>query len=64
MVSDEKLHHLGEFSGGFYHVEELKDGLFYMTDGAFQAMFLVSGEGIILVDAPPSIGFNPVNNVQ
>ena len=51
----------GEFSGGFYHVEELKDGLFYMTDGAFQAMFLVSGEGIILVDAPPSIGFNPVN---
>lgn len=51
----------GEFSGGFYHVEQLKEGLFYMTDGAFQAMFLVSRNGIILVDAPPSIGFNPVD---
>lgn len=51
----------GEFSGGFYHIEQLKEGLFYMTDGAFQAMFLVTRKGIILVDAPPSIGFNPVD---
>ncbi|MGR9106249.1 MAG: MBL fold metallo-hydrolase [Gammaproteobacteria bacterium] len=55
---------LGEFSGGFYHVEELRDGLFYMTDGVYQAMFLVSGNGIILVDAPPSIGVNQVNPAQ
>lgn len=50
----------GEYSGGFYHVEEIKDGLFYMTDGVYYAMFLVSKKekGIILVDAPPSIGFN------
>ncbi len=48
----------GEFSHGFYHIEELKDGLFYVTDGVYQIMFLVSNKGIIVVDAPPSIGLN------
>jgi glyoxylase-like metal-dependent hydrolase (beta-lactamase superfamily II) len=48
----------GQYSGGFYHVEEINHGLFYMTDGVYQAMFLVSDGGIILVDAPPSIGVN------
>ncbi len=51
----------GEYSGGFFHVEELSEGLFYMTDGAYQAMFLVADRGIILVDAPPSIGVNPID---
>ncbi len=54
----------GEFSHGFYHVEELNDGLFYMTDGVYQAMFLVSKRGIIVVDAPPSIGVNQVDSTQ
>ncbi len=48
----------GEYSGGFYHVEEIDDRLFYVTDGVYQAMFLVDNLGIILVDAPPSIGVN------
>ncbi len=54
----------GEFSHGFYHVEELKDGLFYITDGVYQAMFLVSRRGIIVVDAPPSIGINQTDPAQ
>lgn len=48
----------GEFSHGFYHIEELGDGLFYVTDGVYQIIFLVSNRGIIVVDAPPSIGLN------
>lgn len=51
----------GEFSGGFFHVGEIAPDLFYMTDGGHQAVFLVSEQGIIVVDAPPSIGFNPFN---
>jgi len=51
----------GEFSHGFYHIEELGDGLFYVTDGVYQSMFLVSDDGIIVVDAPPSIGLNQAN---
>ncbi len=52
------------FSHGFYHIEELNDGLFYITDGVYQIMMLVSHDGIILVDAPPSIGINNANPAQ
>ena len=41
-----------------YLVEEIRDGLYWVTDGLYQAMFLTTGEGVILVDAPPSIGPN------
>ncbi len=46
-----------DFSKG-YLVEEIKDGLYWITDGAYQAMFLTTGQGVIAVDAPPSIGEN------
>ena len=39
-------------------VEEIRDGLYWVTEGAYQAMFLVTGDGVIAVDAPPSIGEN------
>lgn len=41
-----------------YFVEEIKDGLYWVTDGAYNTMFLTTGEGVIAVDAPPSIGQN------
>ena len=41
-----------------YLVEEIQDGLYWVTDGSYQAMFLTTGEGVILVDAPPSLGPN------
>ncbi len=47
-----------------YFVEEINDGLYWVTDGLYQAMFLVSDDGVILVDAPPSIGQNLVNAIS
>jgi glyoxylase-like metal-dependent hydrolase (beta-lactamase superfamily II) len=38
------------------HVGELGDGLYWMTEGVYQVMFATTGEGVIVVDAPPSIG--------
>ena len=46
-----------------YLVEEIKDGLYWITDGAYQAMFLTTGDGVIVVDAPPSIGQNILNAI-
>ena len=36
------------------HVEEVKPGLFYVTDGVYQSGFVRTGQGIIVFDAPPS----------
>ncbi|MCI0781101.1 MAG: MBL fold metallo-hydrolase, partial [Chloroflexi bacterium] len=38
-----------------YLVEELGDGLYWVTDGTYQVMFATTGEGVIAVDAPPSM---------
>ena len=39
-----------------YVVDEIGDGLHWVSDGPYQAMFLVEREGVTLVDAPPSLG--------
>jgi glyoxylase-like metal-dependent hydrolase (beta-lactamase superfamily II) len=39
-----------------YVVEEINDGLYWVTEGAYTAMFLTTGKGVIVVDAPPSFG--------
>ena len=39
-----------------YRVERLGTGAFLVTDGVYQAMFIVHADGVVLVDAPPSIG--------
>ena len=39
-----------------YLVEEIRDGLFWVTEGAYNTIFLVTDEGVIAVDAPPTIG--------
>ena len=49
--------HQIDYSKGYF-VEEIKDGLYWVTDGAYNTMFLTTGEGVIAVDAPPSIGQN------
>jgi alkyl sulfatase BDS1-like metallo-beta-lactamase superfamily hydrolase len=41
-----------------YLVEEIRDGLFWVTDGAYNTIFLVTDEGVVAVDAPPTIGKN------
>jgi len=39
-----------------YLVREIRGGLYWVTDGTYQAMFLTTGRGVIAVDAPPSLG--------
>jgi glyoxylase-like metal-dependent hydrolase (beta-lactamase superfamily II) len=46
-----------DYSKG-YLVEEIRDGLYWVTDGMYNTMFLTTGQGVIAVDAPPSIGEN------
>ena len=46
-----------------YLVEEIKDDLYWIADGAYQTMFLTTGEGVLVVDAPPSIGQNILNAI-
>ena len=41
-----------------YWVEEVRDGLYWVTDGSYTHMFLTTGAGVIVVDAPPSLGPN------
>lgn len=46
-----------------YFVEEIQDDLYWVTDGTYQMMFLVYKQGVIVVDAPPSIGENILNAI-
>src|SRR5262249_40555194 len=41
-----------------YLVQEIGGGLYWVTDGAYNTMFLVTGEGVVAVDAPPTLGAN------
>ncbi|WP_411819588.1 MBL fold metallo-hydrolase [Hyphococcus formosus] len=36
------------------HLSEIEPGLFFVTDGVYQSSFLVTDEGIVVFDAPPS----------
>lgn len=37
------------------HVKEIEPGLFFVTDGIYQSAFLVTPDGIVVFDAPPSL---------
>jgi glyoxylase-like metal-dependent hydrolase (beta-lactamase superfamily II) len=37
-----------------YVVEELKPDVFMITEGAYESVFVTTGKGVVLVDAPPS----------
>ena len=41
-----------------YLVKEIRDNLYWVTDGSYNTIFLVTDEGVVAVDAPPSIGQN------
>lgn len=41
-----------------YLVEEIRGGLYWVTDGTYNIMFMVTDEGVVAIDAPPSIGDN------
>jgi glyoxylase-like metal-dependent hydrolase (beta-lactamase superfamily II) len=39
-----------------YLVKQLKPDVYLITDGGYQSLFVTSGTGVILLDAPPSFG--------
>src|SRR6476619_6238265 len=41
-----------------YHVERVERNLYAVTDGTYQSAFLTTRDGVVLLDAPPSIGHN------
>jgi glyoxylase-like metal-dependent hydrolase (beta-lactamase superfamily II) len=41
-----------------YLVQQIRGGLYWLTDGAYQTMFMVTDKGVVAVDAPPTIGNN------
>ena len=40
-----------------YYLEDLGYGTYFVTDGGYQSLFLVSTQGVILVDCPPTLGY-------
>ena len=41
-----------------YYVGRVERNLYWVTDGVYQAAFLTTADGVVLFDAPPSIGHN------
>jgi glyoxylase-like metal-dependent hydrolase (beta-lactamase superfamily II) len=41
-----------------YHVGRVERNLFWVTDGVYNSAFLATPDGVVLFDAPPSIGHN------
>jgi glyoxylase-like metal-dependent hydrolase (beta-lactamase superfamily II) len=41
-----------------YFVGRVERNLFWVTDGTYQSAFLATDEGVVLFDAPPTIGHN------
>lgn len=41
-----------------YVLQEIADGIFWLGDGSYQTMFVVHDEGVIAIDAPPTLGHN------
>jgi glyoxylase-like metal-dependent hydrolase (beta-lactamase superfamily II) len=41
-----------------YYVGRVERNLYWVTDGVYQSAFLATNDGVVLFDAPPSIGHN------
>ncbi|MEU3982841.1 MBL fold metallo-hydrolase [Streptomyces sp. NPDC026672] len=47
-----------------YYVGRIKGNLYWVTDAFYQAMFLSTRDGVVLVDAPPTIGNNLLRAIK
>jgi glyoxylase-like metal-dependent hydrolase (beta-lactamase superfamily II) len=47
-----------------YFVGRISGHLYWVTDSFYQAMFLATHEGVVLVDAPPTLGHNLLRAIQ
>ena len=41
-----------------YHVGRVERNLYWVTDGVYQSAFLTTRDGVVLFDAPPTLGGN------
>ncbi|MGO8957437.1 MAG: hypothetical protein ACLQFR_08740 [Streptosporangiaceae bacterium] len=41
-----------------YYVGRVERNLYWVTDGVYQSAFLTTDDGVVLFDAPPTIGGN------
>ncbi len=41
-----------------YHVGRVERNLFWVTDSTYQSAFMATEEGVVVFDAPPTIGHN------
>src|SRR4029077_15050301 len=41
-----------------YYVGRVERNLYWVSDGVYQAAFLTTSDGVVLFDAPPTIGHN------
>ncbi|WP_313011968.1 MBL fold metallo-hydrolase [Brevundimonas sp.] len=47
-----------------YHVEELRNGFYWVTSGGYDAAFVVTADGVIAIDAPPTLGENMLEAIR
>jgi glyoxylase-like metal-dependent hydrolase (beta-lactamase superfamily II) len=47
-----------------YFVGRISGHLYWVTDSFYQAMFLATHEGVVLVDAPPTLGHNLLRAIK
>ncbi len=43
-----------------YYVGRVERNLYYVTDGTYMSAFLTTSDGVVVLDAPPTLG----NNIQ
>src|SRR5512132_2184372 len=41
-----------------YYVGRVERNLYWITDGTYQSAFLTTSDGVVVLDAPPTIGHN------
>lgn len=51
-------------AGQSYSCAQIRGGLYWITDGAYNTMFLVTRDGVIAVDAPPTLGENYLKAIR
>ncbi|WP_461092297.1 MBL fold metallo-hydrolase, partial [Streptomyces incanus] len=47
-----------------YHVEELRGGFYWVTSAGYDAAFVVTEQGVIAIDAPPTLGENMLAAIE
>lgn len=51
-----KLNHADAQEENGYELQQVKDGVYVVSAGGYNSMFVTSGQGVLVVDAPPGIG--------